>query len=57
MSMEQIGTVMSVTSTHLPRAIDMLLRDYFAAKVIVSLATYEEYPPERAPNGCCIQRT
>jgi hypothetical protein len=26
----------------------MTLRDYFAAKVIVSLATYEEYPPERA---------
>jgi hypothetical protein len=26
----------------------MTLRDYFAAKALVSLATYEEYPPERA---------
>ena len=26
----------------------MRLRDYFAAKVIASLATYDEYPPERA---------
>lgn len=26
----------------------MTLRDYFAAKAMNALATYEEYPPERA---------
>jgi hypothetical protein len=26
----------------------MTLRDYFAAKALVALATYEEYHPERA---------
>jgi len=50
MSIEIIGTVMPVTPTHLPRATDMLLRDYFAAKALMSLVAYEEYPPERAAN-------
>jgi hypothetical protein len=29
-------------------ATGMTLRDYFAAKAMASLATYEEYPPWRA---------
>ena len=34
-----------VTTTH---ESGMTLRDYFAAKALVALATYEEYHPERA---------
>ena len=34
-----------VTTTH---ESGMTLRDYFAAKAMQTLATYEEYPPERA---------
>ena len=36
--------------TNYEEAAGMTLRDYFAAKALMSLATYEEYPPERAAN-------